>query len=364
MTAAVTGGTGFLGLRLVRLLLERDEQVIALGRAGQRPAVDRIAEFLLHSGVGEAERTRLLRGLRVVDIDLERPRMGLSERVFQKLADSIDIIWHCGGSTSFRDDEQVLRTNVAGAQAVTALASAGIRQPTLCHTSTVSVVGSQQRGIVREEEVRAEPTEFNSLYERSKFEAERIVCDWSRDTGRPAVIFRPSGLIARSPRYRGCPPHPLQAAARVGKSLFDVAQMVLGESGEAVPIPLVTKESKTNLIPVDHAAFAMLEVVRRRPPRALSFYHIVNQVDVALTTVAEAFSEYFGISLYLAEQGMEIFSEQERAMMSEFGLMDDFAAYLSWATISREYDVTGLTELDLLCPDPLVDKDFIVASLD
>ncbi|WP_328661964.1 SDR family oxidoreductase [Nocardia salmonicida] len=364
MTAAVTGSTGFLGLRLIHQLLARDEQVIALARRGQRPAADRIAEFLLHSGVGEDERTRLLRGLRVIDTDLEQPRMGLSERVFRKLADSVDIIWHCGGSTSFRDDQQVYRINVVGAESVTALATAGERRPLLCHTSTVSVVGSQQRGVVLEQEVLVEPAEFNSIYERSKFEAERIVCDWSRKTGRPAVIFRPSGLIARTPQYPGCPMHPLQTAARAGKSLFEVFQMVMGDDGEAVPIPLVTKESKTNLIPVDHAAFAMLEIVRRRPPEALSFYHLVNQVDTPLTTLTEAFSDYFGIPLYLAEQGLEVFSEQERTMLQDFGLFDDFGAYINWATISRDYDVTGLTELGLLCPDVPVDKDFILASLD
>ncbi|MEV6656022.1 SDR family oxidoreductase [Nocardia fluminea] len=188
MTAAVTGGTGFLGLRLIHQLLERDDRVIALGRRGQRPATDRIAEFLQHSGIAGDERTRLLRGLRVVDIDLEQPRMGLSERVFRKLAD------------------------------------AGVRRPLLCHTSTVSVVGSQQRGLVLEQEVAVEPAELNSVYERSKFEAERIVCDWSRRTDRPAVIFRPSGLIARSPQYPGCPLHPLQTAARAGKSLFGVSR--------------------------------------------------------------------------------------------------------------------------------------------
>ncbi|MEV6656023.1 hypothetical protein [Nocardia fluminea] len=140
--------------------------------------------------------------------------------------------------------------------------------------------------------------------------------------------------------------------------------MVMGENGEAVPIPLVTKESKTNLIPVDHAAFAMLEIVRHRPPQALSFYHLVNQVDVPLTTITEAFSEYFGIPMYLAEQGLEVFSEQERAMLADFGLFDDFGAYINWATTSRDYDVTRLTQLDLLCPDVLVDKDFILASPD
>ncbi|MFB8005186.1 SDR family oxidoreductase [Nocardia sp. NPDC056000] len=362
MTNVVTGATGFLGLRLVKELLERGGEVTVLARPNARPAMVRIAEFLRHSGYDDDRLTATLARVRTVDIELRESRLGLSEERFRRLADLAEVIWHCGANIAFSDDPDIIRTNVTGARSMTALAELGARQPLLCHVSTIAVVGDQQHGMVLEQEVVDTPR-FQTVYEQSKFEAERVVCTWAKEHERPTVIFRPSGLISRGPVYPRCPEHPLQMAVRIGKSILEMFSAFIGERGGMLPLPLVTDDGRANLIPVEHAAYAMVEAIKRRPPTGLHFYHLVNQDDVPLAMLSEVLGDVFGIKF--GPSGVGSFSSQEFAAAHDFGVYDELLSrYVGWATMTRNYEVSGLADLDLLCPDELkVDRQYLLASV-
>jgi nucleoside-diphosphate-sugar epimerase len=364
MTVAVTGATGLLGLRLVRELLQRHDDITVLIRHESGPPVERIAEFFRHTGASEAEVNTLPRRLHAIPIDLDKPKLGLPADSFSRLADDLDVVWHLGGNTSFRPDPQVRQTNLAGARSILELVSLGSRKPILCHTSSISIVGTQQDGVVAEVEYEQEPESFNTVYEWSKFEAERMVCKWSHEHDRTAVIFRPSGLIACGPFYEGAPEHPLLTIANTGKNLFELYRAIAGDVVGPLPLPLVGDDARTNLIPVEHAAYAMVEALNRRPPSGLQFYNVVNQHDVYLSTLADVFSDYFGVQLIRTAGGLDALPVADRMLMEEFDFLEDFNAFIGWANMTRRYDVRALTELDLLCPEPsIIDFDYIRASL-
>ena len=205
MLTAVTGATGFLGLRLVRELLQRGEQLLLLARAHRVPVHVRIERFLIASKAGQDELRAARTRIETVDIELEAPLLGLDRDCFQKLADRIDTLWHCAGNISLSAPlEEVRLTNVEGTRHVLQLLSAGERDPVLSHISTVAVAGAQPGGVV-EEKILHGRFGFNTFYEQSKFEAEALVHLWvERHAGR-ALIFRPSGRLRKAPPTLAAP---------------------------------------------------------------------------------------------------------------------------------------------------------------
>ncbi|MET9296034.1 SDR family oxidoreductase [Streptomyces sp. NPDC003077] len=357
MSVAVTGATGFLGLHLLRELLQREERVILLARAHRLPASDRVLRFLHASGMPAAE-LRAVRGrLETVEADVRRPRLGLSREAFQRLADRVDVLWHCAGNVSFSDqDADVRATNVDGTRHVLELLTAGARAPLLCHVSTAAVAGARRHGTVYEGELDASYG-FQTPYERSKYDAEVLVRRWADECGGRAAVFRPSGLVTRQPAYPGRPSHPLRTAAEaaaLGLRMFPQ----LAVPGEEVVVP-VEADARVNVLPVEHAAYAMVEAPRRKPPEGTDTYHVVHSRDTPMSEVIAAFAEHLGVgSVRLDPRPATSGSPAIRAAG------EAFAMYACWARVTRRYDDGNLARLGLACPErPVVDKDYLLACL-
>ena len=210
MTIAITGATGFLGLRLLPLLRERGSPIVILANAGTAPALDRIERHLRAMG----EPTDGLGDLAVLSIDLTRPLLGLPHGEFKALAGQLNEIWHCAGSIDlFGPPERVRPVNVAGTYAMLGLASAGTAR--VFHVSTAFVAGGRTTGLILEDDLDGSYG-FESAYEHSKFDGEQAVRDWARREGRPATIFRPSVLVTDRQAPRGARPTPSSGCSGCG----------------------------------------------------------------------------------------------------------------------------------------------------
>ncbi len=158
-TVLVTGASGVVGAALVPRM--RDMDVVCL---------------VHRSPVAQA-------GVRSVPGDLTRPRLGLSEREYARLAGEVDAIVHAAAVTDFnRTDGSLEATNIGGTEQVVALAeAAGAR---LYHVSTAfldaEAEGERGRTAVR--------------YAASKRAGEELV----RSCTAPHVILRPSVVIGDS----------------------------------------------------------------------------------------------------------------------------------------------------------------------
>lgn len=163
----LTGATGFLGQHLARELLAAGVRVRALSR---RPESDRLL-----AGLGAEP----VRG-DVTDREaLDRALAGV-EAVFHTAADTNT--WRLGNAAQ-------TRTNVGGAQALVA-ASQAAGVSAFVHTSSVSAYSHLVHGTLRED-VAQRGGESWVNYERSKFEAERIV----RGSGLPFIIAQPAHIL-------------------------------------------------------------------------------------------------------------------------------------------------------------------------
>jgi dihydroflavonol-4-reductase len=177
----VTGGAGFIGSHLVRLLLDRGHSVCVVDLLPS-PGLDRRAEFVQGS---------------ILDAPFIRAAMVGADQVFHLAANPH--LW-------VRDKRSFLETNHRGTQVVlAAAAAAGVQR--IIHTSTELVLvarrGNQDAAII-DETVRRTLEDMPGPYCRSKYLAEQEAIK-AATHGLPVVIVNPTMPIGPGD-YRITPP--------------------------------------------------------------------------------------------------------------------------------------------------------------
>ncbi|MCI0370540.1 MAG: NAD-dependent epimerase/dehydratase family protein, partial [candidate division NC10 bacterium] len=171
MTAAVTGGTGFLGAHLVRALLREGETVRCLVRHGS----DR----------------RNLAGLPVemVEGDITDPVAAA------RAVRGCDTVFHLAALYQLwvPDPAPMYRANVGGTRTIlTAAGEAGARR--IVYTSTVGALGNPGDGAPGTEKTPVTLADMVGHYKRSKFLAEQEALRLAR-SGLPVVIVNPTAPV-------------------------------------------------------------------------------------------------------------------------------------------------------------------------
>lgn len=180
MRYVVTGGTGFIGRRVVSQLLARDPdaQVWVLVRRASLSRFERLA-------VDWGERAKPLVG------DLTAPALGLTDQAVDELG-AVDHVVHCGAIYDITAAEAVQRAaNVDGTRAVIELA--GRLDATLHHVSSIAVAG-RHRGEFTEQDFDL-GQQLPTPYHQTKFEAELLV---RSAPGLRYRVYRPGVVVGDS----------------------------------------------------------------------------------------------------------------------------------------------------------------------
>jgi nucleoside-diphosphate-sugar epimerase len=163
MRYLVTGGAGFLGVNLVRLLLERGQEVTSLDlEPFDYPERPRIREI-----TGDIRRRP----------DVERAMEG------------VDVVVHCAAALPLYSEEDILSTDVDGTRMVcTVAADRGVKR--IVHISSTAVYGIPDHHPLLEDD----RLEGVGPYGRAKIEAERVVASF-RARGVCCPIIRPKSFV-------------------------------------------------------------------------------------------------------------------------------------------------------------------------
>ena len=162
-TYLVTGGAGFMGINLVRFLLERGHKVRSYD----------IAPFLYP----EADRIDVLQG-DIRDVDLH-------DQAFE----GVGVVVHCAAALPLCDPKEIQSTNVDGTRVLLETASAkGISR--FIHISSTAVYGIPDHHPLVEED----PMRGVGPYGASKSEAEQV-CTAFRAEGMCLPILRPKSFV-------------------------------------------------------------------------------------------------------------------------------------------------------------------------
>lgn len=164
----VTGGTGFVGANLVRLLLEKGYEVRALVRSKASAA-------------------------NLQDLDIEQVSGDLNDLDLDKKMRGCEVLFHAAAQYSLwqADRDLLHRSNVLGTRNVLAAArQAGIERTV--YTSSVAAIGVG--GPRTNETHQSPPEELIGDYKRSKYHAEQEAMAAARN-GQHVVIVNPTAPI-------------------------------------------------------------------------------------------------------------------------------------------------------------------------
>jgi len=168
-TVLVTGGTGFVGSAVARVLKNVGFAVRVLAR----PSSPR------HQLAGS--------DVEFCEGDLREP-----DSVAEAMAD-IRYLFHVAADYRLwaRDPREIMETNVSGTRIVMEQAlRAGIER--IVHTSSVATISPHPQGLAADETMPLAEAQGIGAYKRSKIAAERLVERLVAERGLPAVIVNPS----------------------------------------------------------------------------------------------------------------------------------------------------------------------------
>jgi amino acid adenylation domain-containing protein/thioester reductase-like protein len=256
----LTGATGFLGAFLLQELLQQTRSdIYCLVRAGSlAEGQARIQTSLKRYSLWDEDfsnRIKLVLG------DLSQPSLGIKASQFERLAEKIDIIYHCGAWVNIVYPYSILKTaNVIGTQEVIRLASKTKVKP-IHFISTVDVFASSESELLRTIQFSTSPGPISNLcsgYAQSKYTAEQIILA-ANMRGIPCSIYRPSNIVG-------------DIKNRIFPSNSFISMMVKGclQMGFAPNL-----EAMLNLVPANHVSQAIVHLSKIHDPSGHA-YQIIN----------------------------------------------------------------------------------------
>ncbi|MBV8789272.1 MAG: SDR family oxidoreductase [Mycobacterium sp.] len=265
MRYVVTGGTGFIGRRVVARLLETqpDAQVWVLVR---RQSLGRFEQLC----AGWDERAKPLVS--------ELPELALSDEVIAELGE-IDHVVHCAAiyDVTAGDAEQ-RATNVDGTRAVIALAQR--LDATLHHVSSIAVAGDFASEYTEDDFDVGQ--QLPTPYHQTKFEAELLV---RSAPGLRYRIYRPAVVVGDS---------------RTGEmDKIDGPYYFFGVLAKLAVLPSLTPillpdTGRTNIVPVDYVVDALVALMHAQGCDGRAF-HLTAEKTIGLRGIYRGVAKAAGL---------------------------------------------------------------------
>ena len=255
----LTGATGFLGIYLLRSLLQAGKPtVVCLVRAASiKQAQARLHDNAQRYGIdGEIDFSRV----EICLGDIGKANMGLSQKAYSLLAARVNTVFHAAAHINFLlSYASVKAANVQGTRNILTFCG-HITRKTLHYLSTIAVFSPYYPiQPISEMGIPDYPEALSIGYTQSKWVAERNVMQ-AREQGLEATIFR-IGRIGGDSRTGACQPEDF-----LWRQIKSFIQMGLA------PEPLMLS---TDLLPVDFVADAIVTLAdsTREQPENFHLFH-------------------------------------------------------------------------------------------
>jgi thioester reductase-like protein len=278
----ITGGAGFLGWKLVKnLLSETDSRLYLLVRQNSRKSVRERIEELINKSYSRKKRKEIRSRIEVVKGDITEKNLGMKRVQIEGLSKKINRIYHSAALCEFNAAMPIIRKiNVAGTKNVLDFALKCKKSgqfTSFHHISTVAIIGDSG-GVLYEKSLDMGQG-FNNTYEKTKFEAERLVNKY-RNKGLAVSIYRPSVIVGDS----------VTGEVSDFQMFYRPLHIFSIEILEEIP---ANRGLKYNLVPVDYVARAIYLVSSDRKNDNKN-YHLTNSHSITLNWLLNTASSYFG----------------------------------------------------------------------
>lgn len=265
----ITGFPAFTAKRMIGQILAAEPETKLYVLARDKFSAD--ADSFLAS-LPDRSQAEVLAG-DVCDMDL-----GLSSAEYRALSRELSWIHHLAGIYFMGADEDTARrVNVVGTRTVIDLARDAGRLERVVHWSTVMVSGDR-KGTFYEDDLEA-GQRFRNAYERTKYEAERLVRAAMRQL--PITVVRP-GIIVGDSR-----------TGEIDKLDGPYYLMVLiATNASRVRLPLLGRSNALlHLVPIDYVVEAAWHVARGEAAAGKTF-HLVDPAPLSARAVFESVAEH------------------------------------------------------------------------
>lgn len=288
----LTGSTGFLGGHYLYWKLHTPGKVFVLARgedeqqAHQR-VCDNLAKCAKSYNLPDIPADLLAERLVCVKGDLKKPGLGLQAEQMALLQQSkIAEVWHFAASLSYRweDKDKIDATNISGTEHLLELCH-GLAAGRFIYISTAYTSGKQSGDI--KESLHSDREGFTNYYEQSKWSAEKLIHEYTKQRNIACTIVRPSIILG--PELTQC-----SGGTRFGLyGLFqEMYQMRDTLSQVKRNLRLVgNPQAVGNFIPVDQVVLDCLYL------KSIDFgdqlvYHSVNSSDLKVSDVIKKCEHY------------------------------------------------------------------------
>jgi len=267
--ALVTGFPAFTAKRMIAKLLANEADTRLYVLAQPKFAAD--AGKLLES-LGAGARAEVIVG-DVCDMDL-----GLSSAEYRALSKELTWIHHLAGIYFMGVDDATARTvNVTGTRTMLELARDCGKLERVVHWSTAMVSGDR-KGTFYEEDLEA-GQKFHNGYERTKYEAERLVRTAMRQL--PITILRPGIIVGDSKTGE---------IDKLDGPYYLIVLIATNASGMRLPL-LGRGDTPLHLVPIDYVIDAAWHIGRLERAAGKTF-HIVDPQPLPAREVFEKVAEH------------------------------------------------------------------------
>jgi nonribosomal peptide synthetase DhbF len=270
----LTGASGFLGtFLLAELLATSESQVSCLVRtpdvkAGKAKLIRQLLQ--MHGFFDEHLSDRIV----VIPGDLSQPRLGLSEKQFERVSEEVDVIYHSAAVVNAIYPYDALKpVNVVGTLEVLRMAVTARLKP-FHFISTLSVTEPDPPGkgpwVIREEDPLPPWEHLHSGYEQSKWVAEKLVTQ-AAQRGVPTTVYRPAFITG-------------DTKTGIGNSA-DLFWQFIRSCAETSCFPDIDFEM--NMVPVDYVSKAVVALSRCNESAGRVF-HLANPCATHMRDVLES----------------------------------------------------------------------------
>ncbi|KKS99100.1 MAG: hypothetical protein UV75_C0010G0021 [Candidatus Giovannonibacteria bacterium GW2011_GWA1_43_15] len=286
----LTGGTGFIGSFLGLRLLEEGYYIFFLVRKAEKDSRSRVLERL--SKISYLTARKYENAWEIVEGDTSLPFFGIDKAKLNELKNKVNKIFHCAALLSFdpRNKDKAHKINIEGAKNATELAL--LFNVELHYLSTAYIAGDR-RGEIKEDEFD-EGQSFRNVYEKTKFEAEKVVRSWG-DKGGRYIIYRPSIVIGDSETGLA---FSFTGYYMVAKFFWRYSKFFKRMEGKKFHFPIiipVVKSATLNLITVDAVVDAIYKLSQKTESIGRTF-HIVHPNPPKTSFVFKNSINVFGFS--------------------------------------------------------------------
>ncbi len=268
-TVFLTGGTGLIGSYLITELLDSGHIVYALSRSSrEKDARCRLFSHLAFWDEKYARGAGSFPALNVVSGDIAGKELDMEKDAADAIRNNVGQIIHSAAITDVHLPlEEIRKVNVNGTKNLLEFAKTCPHLEKVNHLSTAYVCGDH-RGDFRETDLDLNQ-KFNTTYEQSKFEAEKLVQEY-RQKGLWIDIFRPSLVVGESKNGR----------INSFRNIYSFFRLCQAEIFNSMPLA----GCRLSIVPVDDVSHSILTLAFNSPANNSTF-HIFSDSSLSLEKV-------------------------------------------------------------------------------